>query len=61
MSRIGKQPVAVPAGVKVAIEGTKVKIEGAKGKLELVPHPSMKIAFDKILPKWNYRAVPHAT
>jgi large subunit ribosomal protein L6 len=47
MSRIGKQPIAVPAGVKVAVEGTKVKVEGPKGKLELVPHPSMKVAFDE--------------
>jgi large subunit ribosomal protein L6 len=46
MSRIGKQPVVIPAGVKVAIEGTKVKIEGKLGKLELEPHPAMKVAID---------------
>jgi large subunit ribosomal protein L6 len=34
MSRIGKQPIAVPAGVKVAVTGQKVKIEGPKGKLD---------------------------
>ena len=34
MSRIGKQPVVVPAGVKVAIEKGVVKVEGPKGKLE---------------------------
>jgi large subunit ribosomal protein L6 len=34
MSRIGKKPVAIPAGVLIAIEGQKVSVEGPKGKLE---------------------------
>ena len=34
MSRIGKQPVAVPAKVKVEIKGQKVFVEGPKGKLD---------------------------
>ena len=33
MSRIGKQPITVPAGVKVAVNGPTVSIEGPKGKL----------------------------
>lgn len=33
MSRIGKQPVTVPSGVKVAISGATVNVEGPKGKL----------------------------
>jgi len=33
MSRIGKLPVHVPAGVKVSIDGSTVNVEGAKGKL----------------------------
>ncbi|MFR6033068.1 MAG: 50S ribosomal protein L6 [Bacilli bacterium] len=33
MSRIGKLPVVVPAGVKVSIDGGTVNIEGPKGKL----------------------------
>lgn len=33
MSRIGKLPVAIPAGVKVAVEGNAVRLEGPKGKL----------------------------
>ena len=33
MSRIGKQPVAVPAGVKINVQGQKVSFEGPKGKL----------------------------
>ena len=39
MSRIGKQPVAIPAGVKVAVADGKVKVEGPKGKLEFTAPP----------------------
>ncbi|AWM41459.1 50S ribosomal protein L6 [Gemmata obscuriglobus] len=46
MSRIGKQPIALPAGVKVTIAGTSVKVEGPKGKLELTAHQNMKIESD---------------
>ena len=38
MSRIGKQPVVVPAGVKVQVADGKVRVEGPKGKLELSYH-----------------------
>ena len=34
MSRIGKQPVAVPDGVEVTIEPELVKVKGPKGELE---------------------------
>ena len=33
MSRIGKLPVAIPSGVKVAIDAGSVRLEGPKGKL----------------------------
>jgi large subunit ribosomal protein L6 len=33
MSRIGKQPIPVPAGVKVAVDGRTIRVEGPKGKL----------------------------
>ena len=35
MSRIGKQPIAIPAKVKVDVKGTKVFVEGPKGKLDM--------------------------
>lgn len=35
MSRIGKLPVAIPAGVDVAIDGQHVVVKGPKGSLEL--------------------------
>ena len=34
MSRIGKQPVSIPAKVKVEVQGQKVRVEGPKGKLD---------------------------
>ena len=35
MSRIGRAPVAIPAGVKVKQDGASLHIEGAKGKLAI--------------------------
>jgi large subunit ribosomal protein L6 len=35
MSRIGKIPVAIPAGVKVNVKDRQVLVEGPKGKLDL--------------------------
>ena len=35
MSRIGKQPIALPPKVKVEVKGQKVHVEGPKGKLDL--------------------------
>jgi large subunit ribosomal protein L6 len=45
MSRIGKQPIAIPAKVKVEIKGQKVSVEGPKGKLnfELPRRTSLKV------------------
>ncbi len=38
MSRIGKKPIPVPAGVKINTGGDKVEVQGPKGKLKvLVP------------------------
>ncbi len=34
MSRIGKKPIVIPAGVKVACTGALVQVEGPKGKLQ---------------------------
>jgi large subunit ribosomal protein L6 len=33
MSRIGKQPIRIPPGVKIQVEGLTVRAEGPKGKL----------------------------
>jgi large subunit ribosomal protein L6 len=34
MSRIGKQPISIPSGVEVVIEGTRVSVTGPNGALE---------------------------
>lgn len=46
MSRVGKQPIPVPADVKVTVADGKVVVEGKKAKLELAYHPNMNVKFD---------------
>ncbi|HVK18099.1 MAG TPA: 50S ribosomal protein L6 [Fimbriiglobus sp.] len=46
MSRIGKQPVTIPAGVKVSVANGLIKVEGPKGKLEFTHHPNVKVEAD---------------
>ena len=43
MSRIGDQPVPVPDGVDVTVDGTRVTASGPKGELERSFHPDMEI------------------
>lgn len=43
MSRVGKSPVKVPAGVKIAISGNTVSVEGPKGKLSYTFHERVTI------------------
>ncbi|GMO31213.1 MAG: 50S ribosomal protein L6 [Termitinemataceae bacterium] len=45
MSRIGKIPVKIPAGVKVEFKENKIFVEGPKGKLNQIYHPV--ISFEK--------------
>jgi large subunit ribosomal protein L6 len=47
MSRIGKKPVPVLSGVKIAVSGQHIKFEGPKGKLELNVHPLIKVNYDE--------------
>lgn len=43
MSRIGRQPIAVPSAVEVAISPTQVTVKGPKGELVQAVSPDMKI------------------
>ena len=43
MSRIGKKPVAILDGVKVAVEGSLVQVEGPKGKLQFSHRPEIAV------------------
>jgi large subunit ribosomal protein L6 len=46
MSRIGKKPVAVPAGVTAKVEGQKVSVKGAKGELAFVVHDDVDVSLN---------------
>jgi large subunit ribosomal protein L6 len=46
MSRIGKKPVPITAGVKVAVTDHQFKVEGPKGKLQMSFHPSITVKVD---------------
>ncbi|HKB27442.1 MAG TPA: 50S ribosomal protein L6 [Candidatus Limnocylindrales bacterium] len=43
MSRIGRMPIAVPAGVDVSIDGRSVTIKGPRGTLSRELHPEMLV------------------
>ena len=43
MSRIGREPIAIPAGVEVKIDGIHVIVKGPKGTLERDIHPKMSV------------------
>ena len=43
MSRIGKQPIPIPQGVKAVIAGQVIKVEGPKGKLEREVRPEVSV------------------
>lgn len=44
MSRIGKQPIVIPEGVEVSIDGTTVTVKGPKGELTRTFNSMMAIA-----------------
>jgi len=47
MSRIGKQPVVIPAGVKIGVAGNKVSVEGPLGKLDYSFRPDISVKVDE--------------
>jgi len=51
MSRIGKQPIAIPPKVKVEVKGQRVSVEGPKGKLnwELPRRTSLRVDNGKVV------------
>ena len=46
MSRIGKKPIALPAGVTATVNGNEVTVKGPKGTLSRVLHPDMRPTID---------------
>jgi large subunit ribosomal protein L6 len=43
MSRIGKSPINIPAGVSVTVKDTVVTVKGQKGELQQEIHPDIKV------------------
>jgi len=48
MSRIGRAPIAIPAGVKINIEGQNLHVEGAKGKLSITVPETLVVKQDQV-------------
>ena len=46
MSRIGRAPIAIPAGVDVKIDGNHVTVKGPKGTLERTVDPAMTLEIE---------------
>ena len=46
MSRIGKAPIEIPAGVTVKVEGNTITVKGPKGELSQTFHPDLTISVE---------------
>jgi large subunit ribosomal protein L6 len=46
MSRIGRLPIAIPAGVEVSLDGRRITVTGPKGSLSRDLHPDMIVERD---------------
>ena len=47
MSRIGRLPISVPAGVTVTLRGPSITVKGPRGELHRDLHPDMLVAQDE--------------
>lgn len=46
MSRIGRMPIAIPAGVTVTVNGSEVSVKGPKVELKRTVHPNMTVTVE---------------
>ncbi|MDE6397478.1 MAG: 50S ribosomal protein L6, partial [Muribaculaceae bacterium] len=46
MSRIGKAPIAIPAGVTVTVDNNVVTVKGPKGTLTQTVHPDLEVKIE---------------
>ena len=46
MSRVAKQPVVIPKGVEIKLEGQHLHAKGTKGQLDLAVHPAVEITVE---------------
>ena len=46
MSRIGRMPITIPAGVTVTVNGSEISVKGAKVELKRTIHPNMTVSVE---------------
>ena len=46
MSRVAKQPISIPKGVELKIDGQKVTAKGPKGNEEIQVHDDVEVVFE---------------
>jgi large subunit ribosomal protein L6 len=46
VSRIGKQPIDIPEGVQVSVDGARVEVKGPRGSLAQALHPDMLLVIE---------------
>ncbi|MCL6493499.1 MAG: 50S ribosomal protein L6 [Ignavibacterium sp.] len=46
MSRIGRKPIEIPAGVTVTVNGQVVKVKGPQGELQTTVHPNIIVKME---------------
>jgi large subunit ribosomal protein L6 len=46
MSRLGKKPITIPAGVTLSQEGAKLKVKGTKGEMEIDLIPQVTVSIE---------------
>ena len=46
MSRIGRKPINIPAGVEVKVDDSVVTVKGPKGTLTQKIHPNMTVTVE---------------
>ena len=46
MSRIGRKPISIPAGIECKLDGVVMTVKGPKGQLHRDLHPNMKVAIE---------------
>ena len=46
MSRIGRKPIAIPAGVEVTVENSVVTVKGPKGTMTQAVNPDLTVAIE---------------
>ena len=49
MSRVGKKPISIPAGVECKLDGVLLTVKGPKGQLHRDLHPNMQVAIESDL------------